>query len=122
MARTLRPVSLMARANYLTTVQFDRLRDWGRVLYESTGVMPYLVGSALTRPDWRDVDVRLIVDTAPGAYFGPWLDDRRGNFLLSLWGQQATGLPIDCQIQSLHEANQYDGRRHALGLSRERGT
>lgn len=104
------------RANYLTTVQFDRLRDWGRALYAEIGHMPYLVGSCLTRPDWRDVDIRIIVDDAPG-WFGPFLRDRRGNFLLSLWGEQATGLPIDCQFQTTHEANAIPGARHAIGLS-----
>lgn len=110
----------MSRANYLTTVQFDRLRDWGVVLYAEIGHMPYLVGSSLERPDWRDVDVRIIVDDAPG-WYGPFLSDRRGHFLLSTWGQLATGLPIDCQIQTTHEANTFDGRRHALGLRRSVG-
>lgn len=107
----------MARANYLTTVQFDRLRDWGVVLRNEIGHMPYLVGSVLTRPDWRDVDVRIIVDDAPG-WFGPFLADRRGNFLLSMWGQTATGLPIDCQFQTRHEANAIDGSRHPIGVGR----
>lgn len=106
------------RATYLTTVQIDRLYDWGCVLRaEVGGHMPYLVGSALARPDWRDVDVRIIVEGAP-SWFGPFLSDRRAHFLLSLWGQQATGLPIDCQFQTMAEANAIDGPRHPIGLQR----
>ena len=29
--------------------------------------------------------------------------------MLSLWGQRATGLPIDCQVQNQAEWVEYDG-------------
>lgn len=105
----------MTRSTYLATTQIDLLRDWGHTLYREFGEMPYLVGSALARPDWRDVDVRIIVAGAPG-WFGPRLTDRRGHLLLSLWGREVTGLPIDCQFQTVHEADTYPGRREPLAL------
>ena len=36
---------------------------------------------------------------------------------MSLWGQQATGLPIDFQVQSMTDANSIDGPRHPIGMS-----
>ena len=34
----------------------------------------------------------------------------------SIWGQKATGLPIDFQVQSVTEGNAIEGKRHALGI------
>ena len=85
----------------------------------------FLVGSALERPDFRDVDVRAIMaDEAfdklfPGGESGTdsdafWslLCESVGAYLT-----QATGLPIDFQIQRMTEANAMHpgpGRRNAL--------
>ena len=77
----------------------------------------YLVGSALTTAEHRDVDVRLMLDDdAYQALTGVvCLDDI--NLAVSLWGQQVTGLPIDFQIQRTAEWNDLPhGRRHPLGL------
>jgi hypothetical protein len=69
-----------------------------------------IVGSALTRDDWRDVDLRVVL--APSHYQALsenlTIDDL--NALLSRWGQQVTGLPIDCQLQNYpdHERLAFD--------------
>ncbi len=41
------------------------LQDFGQVILDAFGEVPYQVGSSLIsngRPSWRDVDVRLILD------------------------------------------------------------
>ena len=89
---------------------------------------PYLVGSALERPDFRDVDVRVLYDDKRfdrefGDGYGKRVgrfDPRRVRYLnaaLSTWGQRETGLPIDFQVQRQTEANAaYDGARNAMGV------
>lgn len=89
----------------------------------------YLVGSALERPDWRDVDVRLIMDddaflalfpNAGSAQHGHWESDPRWILLtvaISERLSKQTGLPIDFQFQPRTHANdRHKGRRNALGL------
>ena len=86
----------------------------------------YLVGSALERPDWRDVDVVLIMDdedfkrefpkaTADTFEFDPkWLIN---SISISQWLSRRTGLPIDFKIQPQTWANdRHKGQRNALGL------
>lgn len=80
----------------------------------------YLVGTAQTGGDYRDVDVRTILDDAvfdrvfPSAeVWQAWC------FLTCEWLARATGLPVDYQVQRRTEANaQHDGPRNPLGLSR----
>lgn len=86
---------------------------------------PYLVGSAIERRDYRDVDVRvLLADDEfdrlfPGASPAP-----QHNALWSLlcasisdWLASATGLPVDFQVQRQTDANeQYRGERMPLGI------
>lgn len=62
-----------------------------------------MVGSSLERDDWRDVDLRVVVADEVLAEFGGLLDLLDLHMLLSRWGQQVTGLPIDCQLQSQSE-------------------
>lgn len=89
----------------------------------------YLVGSALERPDWRDVDVRLILDDASFCRLFPdagpvsqsrWEFDARWCILtttISAWLSEQTGLPVDFQFQPQSHANErHKGRRNALGL------
>ena len=87
----------------------------------------YLVGSALERPDWRDVDVRLIMSDAEFAALfpdardrGSWEFDPRWLLLtiaISERLSKLTGLPIDFQFQPQTHANeQHKGKRSALGL------
>src|SRR5690242_14716557 len=83
----------------------------------------YIVGSVLQRADWRDVDVRLIMDDAAfkaefpdcAALSGAWEFDPRWLLLtvsVSAWLTQQTGLPVDFQFQPQSHANEkHKGRR-----------
>lgn len=86
---------------------------------------PYLVGSSLTRADYRDVDVRVILDDEVYARMFPGPGHQGTQPLWSLLSsaislqlQQMTGLPIDFQIQQMTAANKaYGGEvRHPLGI------
>ena len=89
----------------------------------------YLVGSAMERPDWRDIDVRFMMndedflalfpDSAPLAHH-KWEFDPRWILLtvsISAWLKKLTGLPVDFQFQPTSHANErHKGPRNALGL------
>lgn len=107
------------------------LEQFGSIVWDAFGDSPYLVGSALTSKQWRDVDVRLILDAdAFSALFPDW--DKYQWEANSKWvalcmafsalGQKITGLPIDFQIQPRSFANQRyrNGQRHFLGLVQHR--
>jgi len=85
---------------------------------------PYLVGSALHRRDYRDVDVRVIMQDDefdrrfPGAHPQPMMDPLWSLLAssVSVWLSQASGLPVDFQVQSMTQAARYDGIRIPLGV------
>ncbi len=90
----------------------------------------YLVGSALERADWRDIDIRMIMrDDEFAAEFpnaGPvtehrWEFDPKWCILttsISAWLSKRTGLPVDFQFQPQSHANErHKGPRNALGLT-----
>jgi hypothetical protein len=93
----------------------------------------YLVGSALERPDWRDVDVRFIMaDDEFKALFPDvridahnWEFDPRWLLLSTMISKrlsEASGLPVDFQFQPQSHANsRHKGKRHALGLQFAKG-
>ena len=105
------------RANYLLITDFERLEDWCQMVRVMYGSTPYLVGSALERPDFRDVDLRIILpDDEFDAHFAG-ARVRVANRAISTWGQRETGLPIDFQVQRQTEANaEFDGRRNPMGI------
>lgn len=91
-----------------------------RPIRQAFGDAPYLVGTAFTQRDFRDVDVRLILadeeydrlaDAAePGLI--PFLGLAIGEYLAA-----RTELPIDFQIQRRTEANAaHKGPRNPLGV------
>lgn len=92
--------------------------------YDSRGC--YLVGSSLERQDWRDVDVRLIMDDEDFATAFPNVEGRNweqdSKWLLTIasvstWLSHQTGLPIDFQIQPQTHANEiHKKRRDAIGI------
>lgn len=106
------------------------------------GFGAYLVGSALERPDWRDIDVRFIMaDEEFESEFpqtlhrdesgsilpdgsGTWEHDPKWLLLtvaISDWLRKQTGLPVDFQFQPQTHANaRHKGRRNALGLRFEK--
>lgn len=113
-----------AYGNHLIPSERVLLEDWSIHVRRVWGT-PYLVGSVLTTRDFRDVDVRVILDDDEWATLFPGLDDvdtRNARWsgiytAFSLWGQKVTGLPIDFQLQPMTKANeQHAGWRHALGL------
>lgn len=120
----------MRRATRLSPPDFLLLDQWGRQLREAfdepePDAGPFLVGSAMSRGDYRDVDVRM-------ATRAPWLVGdhpehsldaihvvrlRTINLAVSLWGRQVTSLPIDFQFQPADEFHTYDGHtRNPLGI------
>ena len=88
----------------------------------------YLVGSALERPDWRDVDVVMILDDEAFRREFPAAEIRGGAFecdpkwlvltiAISDWLKAQTGLPIDFKFQPQTWANdRHKGVRNALGM------
>jgi hypothetical protein len=106
------------RATFILMSDFERLEEWcHKVRIAFGGEVPYLVGSATERSDYRDVDIRIIADDATfdANYHDP-VRVRIVNRMVSIWGQQETGLPIDFQIQRMTEANaQFNGTRNPMG-------
>lgn len=89
----------------------------------------YVVGSVLERPDWRDVDVRFIMEdkdfdalfpNAGGSDHNQWEFDPRWILMsvsISERMSRHTGLPIDFQFQPQTHANRHHkGRRNAVGI------
>lgn len=110
------------RSTYLSPPDLHRL-DWAcRPITRGFGRPPYLVGSALTRPDFRDLDLRLILDDAEHDRMFAGRPELRlllevalSDLISSAAGQRA---PIDFQIQSMSEANvpEHSGPRNPMGL------
>lgn len=101
---------------YLSPPEMHRL-DIACVPLKVAFGTPYLVGSVNTRRDYRDVDVRLILDDDdPVLADGPRV--RALNFALSEYLRAMTGLPVDFQFQSMTAANsgEHEGFRNPLGL------
>jgi len=91
----------------------------------------YLVGSALQRPDWRDIDVVCILDDVafaglfpgvhePGGSHGYFEHDARWLLItiaLSDWLTRQVGEPVDFKFQPMTFANaRHDGPRDPLGF------
>lgn len=102
----------MTRYSYLSTTAFARLNHACMLVTEGMGKHAYLVGSATERADFRDVDVRLILEdeefdrrfgSGDGADEAFW-----GLFCLAVSSYLSTvsGLPVDFQVQRMTEANQ----------------
>jgi hypothetical protein len=121
------------RASYLSPPDFKRL-DWAcERIRDAFGTPPYLVGSVTERPDYRDIDLRLILDDdvvermfgADGRYGTPekptpcalrqLLNIALSDFIQRMASPPA---PIDFQIQSMSEANvpEHKGTRNPLGV------
>ena len=101
------------------------LDQFGYQVNRAFGTIPFLVGSALFKKDWHDVDIRLILtdDEYEKSGFGnprsPHTNAKWVSLCLaySALGKQMTGLPIDFQIQQQTQANrEHDKERSALGI------
>ena len=109
------PVKL---TGYFTRPEFWALDEACKPLRETfPDYGPYLVGSVMERPTYRDVDVRLLL--ADDRY--DRLDDAEWGllgFIVSRRLAAVTGLPIDFQFQRVTDANAaYKGKpRNPLGV------
>jgi len=87
---------------------------------EAFGETPYLVGTAVTRSDYRDIDVRLILDDEKYAALATVVGSELVAFLGLAVGEYLaarTGMAIDFQVQQQSAANErHDGPRNPLGF------
>lgn len=105
---------LNGRATALSPTEILRLDMWASTLVGLGDYPPCLVGSVLRRRDFRDVDVRLMVDDEDPILANP--DRLRAiNVAMSVWAQQVTGLPVDFQFQSRSAHAAEDGPMNPLG-------
>lgn len=107
------------RASYLTTAQFHRLNNECLPIARAFRGRTYLVGSSSERADFRDVDVRVILDDDEF--------DRRFGGNLFLWSllchsvsevlTRAMEMQVDFQIQRRTEASENFGHlsRNPIG-------
>jgi hypothetical protein len=114
------------RANYVPAPHFYNLNQACRIVNAAFGNFGcYLVGSAIERRDYRDVDVRFIMDDAlydhlfrnEHGYVNPMWSLMCTT--ISLWLSKQSDLPIDFQIQRQSTANAQHsgaGRRQPLGI------
>lgn len=111
------------RTDLLTTEQLWRLDQACLPVARAFGTYPYLVGTAGAggAQSYRDVDVRLMLDDDE---FSRACPTRERWELLSLaitaYLRDATGLPVDFQVQRAGEANSRFGGnpRNPLGTGR----
>ncbi len=116
----------MKRVNWVPAPQYFNLNAACAVITQAYCTCPYLVGSALKRRDFRDVDIRLILQDEefdarfPGAGGRPDLHALWALTCSSIavWLQMQSGLPIDFQIQRMTQANEEYGleARHPIGI------
>jgi hypothetical protein len=95
-----------SRASYLTVAQAFNLNHACRAL-TAAGYDTYQVGSSLDRPDYRDVDLRALLQNAE---FDAMFEGNKErlhllNVAISEWLAARTGLPIDFQFQRQADAN-----------------
>lgn len=114
--------------HYLTTTDYFKLDVACIPLQQAFGAQGgvYLVGSVLRKSDWRDVDIRAILDDAEFDRLFPQTDRLGENaqwkiicVSMSHYLSGVTGLPIDFQIQRQTQANEEypkDHQRDAIGL------
>jgi hypothetical protein len=107
------------RATYLTVPEMFRLEHQCRLLSATFGFHTYLVGSVLERADYRDVDLRCILDDGEFVAMG-FANEYRLHFMnacVTEWIAARTGLNIDFQFQQRTAANtEYPGQRSFMGI------
>jgi len=116
----------MSRITYLNRPQLIALDIACAPLDQAFEEGVYLVGSCITRADYRDVDVRVLLSGKEWrGMFGeldpsaPWLSARWEITCIAfskLIGDQ-TSLPVELQFQEVDAANtDHSGKRIALGV------
>lgn len=94
------------------------LHNWGeqvKILFRGESV--YHVGSSLDKKDYRDVDVRVLLDDDAFERLETHFDTEYLRLAISLWGQKVTGLPIDFDVQPRTFANEsFKGFRNCISI------
>lgn len=116
----------MSRMCYLTPAELLRLDAACQPVVDSFRDVKgwiglYLVGSVMTRADYRDVDVRMVLrDKAFRRLMGDPLVHRLWNVALSQMVDSAANLrgPVDFQVQSLTESSGTEDRTPANPLGK----
>jgi hypothetical protein len=101
------------RFNFLTPTESLKVQSASCLVAKAFGMCIYQVGSSLVRPDYRDVDLRAILDDEEFDRLiqGNGARLRLLNSAITDWMQAMTGLPIDFQFQRQTEANEkYGGK------------
>lgn len=109
---------MSARVNYLTVSQNFALETACAVL-EKAGFTSFLVGSAMERANFRDVDLRCILfdEEYDRLLSGSRVRKRLLDAAISEWIAARTGLPIDFQFQSMTAAKEFKGLpRNCVGI------
>ena len=115
--------------NHLTQSELLKLRN-ACILIDQAYYPCFLVGSCITSPSYRDVDVRCIIQDAEFDHMFPAstkrdLFDARWSLLcnsISDWLSSMTGLPVDFQFQKMSLANErFPGERQALTMHTSHG-
>lgn len=114
------PTEVQPRETRLTPHDQFNLDLACRPLVDAFGWGVFQVGSSLQRGNYRDVDVRCMLDDDEYAHLfsGKPARLRVLNAAVTLWLGRATGLPIDFQFQDTTAANaEFGGPRSALGVT-----
>lgn len=127
MSSRIRKIRSSKSGSYVGAPAIFNLSNACRLITQAfPGSQCWLVGSAMTRPDWRDVDVRCIMTQEEmKAHLGctdygstdhvPKLTLMAVS--ISAWLQQQTGLPVDFQFQSTFRSKFEDKKpRMILGM------
>ena len=105
---------------YLDAPDLTRLDLAAVLVNEVLDGLPYLVGSVLTTPDYRDVDVRAILhdDRFDELFKRVGRDPLKDLIEVAITEHfvRSTGLRVDFQIQRMSDSQKYEGVRHPLGL------
>lgn len=106
-----RTSELRPHSCYLSALELHELDEACHPFLSAFGEHPYLVGSVNQHRDFRDVDVRLILDDEE---FDSLFAERKGLWALlsrlgSTYLRAKTGLPVDFQVQRQSQANEKFG-------------
>jgi hypothetical protein len=117
-----KPRQVLVGTGMPASILLDAFGQW---VYDAFGETAYHVGSSMYGKQWRDVDVRVMLDDAdfdalfPGYQLYNQNDSKWAlvNAAMSALAQQQTGLPVDFQFQRVTDANRkYNGARNPLML------
>lgn len=116
------------KASYIGAPRVFKLELACKHLTEAWGESCYVVGSVLERPDWRDIDVVMIMDDDrfatefPDAtlHSGAWELDPKWLIMtvaISDWLSAQIGATVDFKFQPRKHANErHNGARNACGI------